>query len=149
MSSWAEEIPLFLFPVIDGAAILQVGDSSPFGRHLSLTIHRKIGLAVDLSSNKPIIDSSLGSGVARNDRFGLEILDDEAEDVFSVIDGISPNGFDDHGEAILYLLKHGDGLMHFASVSREGYFPEGEFLLGIDHDVISVAPEVADPRLGG
>ena len=149
MSSWAQEIPFFLFPVIDGAAILQVGDPSPFGCHLPLTIHRKIGLAVDVSFNKPVINSLLGSGVARNDRCGLEILDDEPEDVFSVIDGISPNGFDDHREAILYLLKHWDGLMHFASVSREGYFPKGEFLLGIDHDVISVAPEVADPCLGG
>jgi len=149
MGSRAEEMALSFLSEVNGAAILEVGDSLLFELHLPLSVHREIGLAVNVIPFDAIGVWLLGSRIARDDGLGFEPFDDEAKDILCVIDGISTHGFDGERESLLRVLEHGDGLMDFTHISGVCSFPEGDFLFGIGDDVISVAPEIPDLLLEG
>ena len=78
----------------------------------------------------------------------MEILDNEAEDLFGVIECIPTYNLDGKRESFFDDLEHGDGLMDFADIGRMGDFPDGQFFLGINDDVIAVAPEISDLFFG-
>lgn len=151
MSGGAKKIALPLLAEMNGAAIHEVSDPRPLMGGFSFPIHREIGLAVDIISFKGIRGCGFASGVARDDGLGFEIFDNETEDVFRIIDGVSAHGFDGEGESFFCFLEHGDRLMDFTDIGGMSNLPERDLLLSIGHNVISIAPEVADlsfERLG-
>lgn len=77
-------------------------------------------------------------------RHGLKIFDNIIKDRAGIIDGISDNRF--YWEVEFILDEFEDGEEHNRIVDI-GWFcdvPEGEFFFGVDDDMISEAPEVAD-----
>jgi len=134
---------------VNGTGILEVSYLCLFDCHFSFAVHREIGLAINVISFEDIGGGLIVSGILRDDWLSFEIVDDEAEDIFCVINSISAYGVDHQGEALFCFLEHGDGLMDFADVGRVGYFPKGELLFSIGDDMISVAPEVPDLFLEG
>lgn len=151
MIGGTEKIPLSFSSEVNGAAILEISYTLLFERHFPFAVHGQIGLAVNITAFEAIELCLFGSGIAGDDRLSFEIFDDEAEDIFCIINGIPTHGFDHKGESILCFLQHGNSLMDFTDVGWMSNFPERQLLLGIGHDVIPVAPEVLDlffERLG-
>jgi hypothetical protein len=144
MGGRTEEMTLSFSSEVNGATVLEVSDSGLFECHLSLSVHREIGLAVNVISFDGMRELLFASGITRDDRLSLEIFDDETEDIFCVIEGITTHGFDHEREGFLCFLEHRDCLMDFADIGWMGDFPKRKFFLSISHDVISVAPEVSD-----
>ena len=144
MSGWTEEMSLPFFTKVNWAAILEISDSFLFESHFSFAEHREISLAVNSIAFEGVRGCLIGSGIAGDDRLSGEIFDDKPQDIFCIIDGISTHGFDHHREIPPRFLEHGDNWVDFAYIGWMSDFPEGEFLFGIGHDMISVAPEVLD-----
>ena len=143
MSSRTNKVPLSFFSEMNGAAILEVSDSRSFSG-FSFAVHRKIGMAVDIISFQGIGGIGVAPEIARNNGLSSEMLDDETEGRFCIIEGISTHGFNHERKGVFDFLEQGDCLMEFTDVGRMSDFPEGKFFLSISDDMISVAPEVSD-----
>lgn len=145
VSGGTEQVVLSLFSIMNGTAIGKIGDARSAMGRFSFPVHREIGLAVDVLSFKGIRRRcGFTSGVTGDDSLGFEILNDETEDVFRVVDGISPHDFDGEREGFFCVSEHGDGLGDFAHIGRMSDFPNRDLLWGISHNVVSIAPEVAN-----
>lgn len=144
MSCRAEKVSMLFCSEVDGARILEIGHPGLFGSHFPFAVHGEVCLAVEVIPFEGMGSHLLISGIVRYDCSGFEFFDDEAEDIFCVVEGIPTNGFDAEGEGLLGFVKHGNGLMDFAYIGGMGDFPKGEFLLCIGQDVIAVAPEATD-----
>jgi len=138
VSGGAEEVALPLFSEMNGTAIHKVSDACSVMGSFSFPVHREIGLAVNGLSFKGIRSRcGFTSGVTRDNSSGFEVLNNETEDVFRVIDGVCSHGFDDEGESFFCFSEHGDGLRDFTNIGRMSDFPNRDFLWGIGHDVVS------------
>jgi hypothetical protein len=73
----------------------------------------------------------------------------KAGNLFRIIDRVFPDSFGGTKEGLFKFPEHGQRLMEFASVSRVRYFPQSRFVLSIDNDVVSIAPEALDLLLEG
>jgi hypothetical protein len=145
MSGGADKISLPLLAEMNGTAVLEVSDSRPGMGSFTFPVHREICLAVDVLSFKGIRRRcGLASGVTRDDSSSFEVLNDETEDVFRVVGGVSPHDFDDEREGFFCVSEHGDGLGDFTHIGRMSDFPNRDFLWGVSHNVVSIAPEVAN-----
>jgi hypothetical protein len=129
---------------VNGTTVLEISHPRVLGTHPSLATHGKIGLTVKFVFFEGMGGCFFCPGVARDDRFSFEILDDETQDILRIIRGVPPDGFYLEGERFFGFLEHGDGLMDFTDVSRVSDLPQREFLLSIDQDVIPISPEVSD-----
>ncbi len=145
MSSWTGQQSLLnVSVVIDGARILLVGNSGATWSHFAAAKHIKVCRTYDGRALNTEFRIRLMTRMASNHGLSMQIIHNEFQEGFAVVTRIGAHCLDGQTEAGGKRLKQGNRKWSIFAIGWFCSLPKRQFALGVNYDVIAIAPEEND-----